>query len=140
MRACKKLRKQYRSNPLIGYLNIIFLQHKIDSLREISKKSSLEIICVDEAKPDESFPDYQIKIDGYQFPAFRRDRDKRKGGKVVFVKEDLILNGIKEFETNKSETICLELTISNKKWFIMYTYRPLNETNKKVLFDELNET
>ena len=136
----QKLRKQNRSNPLIGYLNINFLQHKIDSLREISKKSSLEIICVDETKPDESFPDCQIKIDGYQFPAFRRDRDKHKGGKVVFVKEGLIVNWIKEFETNKSETICLELTVSNKKWFIMYAYRPLNETNKKVLFDELNET
>ena len=55
------------------------------------------------------------------------------GGKVVYVKECLIVNMIKEFETNKSETICLELTISNKKWFIMYAYRPPNETNKKVL-------
>ena len=62
------------------------------------------------------------------------------GGKVVYVKEGLIVNMIKEFETNKSETICLELTISNKKWFIMYAYRPPNETNKKVVFDELNET
>ena len=30
-------------------------------------------------------------------------------------------------------------TISNKKWFIMYVYRPPNETNRKVLFDEFNE-
>ena len=47
---------------------------------------------------------------------------------------------IKEFGTNKSETTCLKLTISNKKWFIMYAYRLPNETNKKVFFDELNET
>ena len=69
-----------------------------------------------------------------------RDRYKHAGEKVVLVKDGLIVNRIKEFETNKSETICLELTVSNKKWFIMYAYRPLNETNKKVLFDELNET
>ena len=37
------------------------------------------------------------------------------GVKVVYVKEGLIVNMIKEFETNKSETICSELTISNKK-------------------------
>ena len=134
------LRNQYRSNPLIGYLNINFLQHKIDSLRQILKKPSLEIICVDETKLDESFPDHQFKIDGYQFPPFRRDRDKHGGGKVVYVKEGLIVNRIKEFETNKSETICLELTISNKKWFIMYAYRPLSKTNKKVFLDESNET
>ena len=52
----------------------------------------------------------------------------------------MIVNRIKEFETNRSETICLELTISNKKCFIMYACRPPNETNKKVLFDQLNET
>ena len=98
------------------------------------KKSSLEIVCVDETKLDESFPDHQFKIDGYQFPPFR-DRDKHGGGKVVYVKEGLIVNRIKEFETNKSETICLELTNSNKKSFIMYTYRLPNETNKKVFFD-----
>ena len=134
------LRNQYRSNPLIGYLNINFLQHKIDSLRQILKKPSLEIICVDETKLDESFQDHNFKIDGYQFAPFRRDRDKHGGGKVVYVKEGLIVNRIKEFETNKSETICLELTISNKKWFIMYAYRPLNKTNKKVFLDESNET
>ena len=89
------LRNQYRSNPLIGYLNINFLQHKIDSLRQILKKPSLEIICVDETKLDESFPDHQFKIDGYQFPPFRRDRDKHGGGKVVYVKEVLIVTRIK---------------------------------------------
>ena len=140
LESLQKLRNPYRSNPLIGYLNINFLQHKIDSLREILKKSSLEIICVDETKLDEGFPESQFQIDGYQFPLFRRDRDKHGGGKVVYIKEGLMVNRIKEFETNRSETICLELTISNKRWFIIYTYRPPNETNKKVFFDELNET
>ena len=51
-----KLGNQYNSNALIGYLNINFLQHKIESLRERSlEKSSLEIICVDETKLDKSF-------------------------------------------------------------------------------------
>ena len=35
----QKLRNQYHSNLLIGYLNINFLQHKIDSFREILKRS-----------------------------------------------------------------------------------------------------
>ena len=82
-----------------------------------------------------------FKIDSYQFSPFRRDRDKHRGGKVISAKEGSVVNRIKEFETNKSETICLELTISNKKWFIMYAhYRPPNETNKKVFFDELNDS
>ena len=47
------------------------------------------MICVDETKRNESFPDHQFKIDGYQFSPFGRDRDKHRGGKVVFVKEGL---------------------------------------------------
>ena len=96
----------------------------------------MEIICVDETKLDESLPDQQFKIDGYQYLPFRADRDKHGGAKVVFVKEDLTVNIITEFKINKSETMCLELTISNKKWFIMHAYRLPNETNKKVFFDE----
>ena len=34
----QKLRMQFHSNPLMSYLNKNFLQHKIDSLREIFKK------------------------------------------------------------------------------------------------------
>ena len=60
----------------------------MDSLREKIKKSRLEIICQDESKLDESLLDQQFKIDGYQFPPFRRDRDKN-GGKVAFVREVL---------------------------------------------------
>ena len=56
------------------------------------KKPSLEMICVDETKCNESFPDHQFKIDGYQFSPFGRDRDKHRGGKVVFVKEGLTVN------------------------------------------------
>ena len=61
----QKLRNQYHSDPLIGYLNINFLQHKIDSLRKMLKKSSLEIICIDETKLDKSFRDHQFKVDSY---------------------------------------------------------------------------
>ena len=89
---------------------------------------------MDETKLDDSFPDQQFKIEGFQFPPFRRDRNKHSGGKIVFVKDGLIVNRLTEFETNISETICLELTISNKKWFIMFVYRPPDEGNKKVFF------
>ena len=134
------LRKKYPSNPFLAYLNIIFLNNKIDSLREILKNIPLEIICVDETKLGDSFPDQQFKIEGFQFPPFRRDRNKHGGGKIVFVKDELIVNGLTEFETNISETICLKLIISNKKSFIMFVYRPPDEGNKKVFFEELTNT
>ena len=54
------LKYRYPSNPFIAYLNINFLQNKIDPLREILHKTPLEIVCIDETKLDDSFPDQQF--------------------------------------------------------------------------------
>ena len=121
---------QCSSNPLTNYLNINSLQNKIDALRVITKDFLLDIFCIDETKLDESFPDHQFKIDGYKFRPFRRDRNKFEGGEIVYFKDDLIVRRLNDFETNISETISLELTISDKKWFIMIAYRPPIEINK----------
>ena len=111
----KTLRLQYSSNPLIAYLNINPLQNNVDALREITKNFMLHIFCIDEINLDDSFPDHHFKIDGYQFPPFRRDRNNFGGGKIVYIKDGLVYKIINDFETNISETISIELTISNKK-------------------------
>ena len=41
------LRLQYSSNLLIAYLNINFLQNKIDTLRVITKSFPLDILFID---------------------------------------------------------------------------------------------
>ena len=92
-------------NPIVGYLNINSLWNKIDDLREVCRKVQIDILCIDETKLDDSFPDSQFKINGYQFPFLRRDRDNRWGGKVVFIKQGLIVNKLKQLETKISETI-----------------------------------
>ena len=106
---------QYSLNPLIAYLDINSLQNKINALRVITKSFALDILCINETELDDSCPDHQFKIDGYQFPPFREDRNKFGGGKIVYVKDGLIVKRLNDFETNISETLSLELTISNKK-------------------------
>ena len=51
-----KVRNTYPNNPIVGYLNINTLQNKIISLREIIAKALLDVLCVDETKLDDSFP------------------------------------------------------------------------------------
>ena len=63
-----------------------------------------------------------------------------EGGGIVFIREGLITKRLENLETKISETICLELTVSNKKWFILFAYRPPQENNKYTFFNELNET
>ena len=116
------------------------MSNKIDALRQICKISPLEILCADETELGSSFPNSQFRIDGYIFPPYRRDRDNHGGGGIVFIREGLITKRLENLETKIFETICLELTVSNKKWFILFMYRPPQENSKYTFFNELNET
>ena len=134
----KVLRVKNDSNPIVAYLNINSLGEKINHLREICKESPIDILCVDETKIDSSYPDAQFQINDYQFPPFRKDRNKYGGGKIVFIRQDLITRRLPKFNTKVSETIFVELTISKKKWCILFAYRPPQNNNLKTLFEEIN--
>ena len=108
--------------------------------RCLIKDFPLDIFCIDETKLDDRFADYQFKIDGYQFPPPRRNMHNFGGGKIVYIKDCPIVKRINDFETNISETISIELTISSKKWLIMFAYRPQNESNKLISFNEVSNT
>ena len=132
-----RLRNIYLKNSIIGYLNMNHFENKVINLREICHQAPIDIICVDETKLDSSYPDSQFHIDGYQFPPSRRDRNKYGGGKIVDVREGFIVKRLVNLEENTSETICTEVTISKKKWCIIFAYRPPHSNNKKVFLSEL---
>ena len=138
MNMLMKTRKTYEKNPIIGYLNINSLRTKILSLKEILHKAPINIICIDETKLDEAFPDAQFMIENYQFPLLR-DRNNKGGGKMVFIRKELLAKRLEDFEIKSTETICIELLISKKKWCIIFTYRP-PKYDKKVFFQELSKT
>ena len=72
-------------NHIIGYLNINSLRNKIDDLLKVCKNVQIDILCIDETKLDDF-----LKINGYQSPFLRRDRNNR-GGKNIFIKPGLIV-------------------------------------------------
>ena len=68
---------------------------------------------------------------------FRKDRNKYGGGKTVHVREGFIEKKLVNLKGNTSETICIEVTISNKKWCIIFVNRLQHSNKKKVFFSEL---
>ena len=126
-----KLSKEHQNNPIIGYLNINSLRNKTNDLRKICRKTQIHVLCIDETKLDESFPDAQFHIKGYQYPAFRKDHNKNGGGKIVYVKEGLIAKRILEYENINIDTIYIEITISKRKWCLTFAYRPTYKTTKQ---------
>ena len=133
------LRKTYQNNGLIDYIKINSLREKIVSLREILSKASIDILCADETKLDASFPKYQFKISGCQFPPITRDRNSKEEVKIVFFCEGFVVKQIKNFETENAENIWLELVIPKKKWCILFPYQPPG-TNKTLFFNEIYVT
>ena len=91
-------------------------------------KVSLDIVCIDETKLNQSFPDSQFHLENYEFLLFRRDRNPKDGGKPVFVKNGLIAKRVKDLETKVSETIRIELTISKKNGIFYLLINHLNKT------------
>ena len=102
-------------------------------------KTEVDILCIEETKINPSFPDSQFQIDGYQFPPFRKDRNKHRGGKIVYVRNSTITKWIKQFK-GFGETICLEFTLSKKKWCVLFVYRPPQNNNKASFFNEISIT
>ena len=86
---------------------------------------SLVILSVDKTKIDSSYPDGQFQINDYQFPPFRRDRDKYGGGKIVFMRLCLIKRTLPKFETKVPGTICIDYFLKRNE-------------NLETLFAEIN--
>ena len=59
---------------------------------------------------------------------------------MFFIREGLIIKRLENLETKLSETICLELAVSSKNWFILFACRTPQENIKYVFFNELTET
>ena len=85
----QKDRRQYLSSPLTGYLNINSVRNKIADLQIIIQNILLDYLVLSETKLDESFPNAQFNLDGYEIKV-RRDRDKNGGGLIEFVRRGII--------------------------------------------------
>ena len=124
----RKLRLKYPRNPVIGYLNIASLRNKIIDVREMISRLLLDYFVISETKLDSSFPSAQFHIGDYEIRN-RRYIGKFGSGVIEFVKKGIITKRLEDLETNLSETVCTEITISKKRWFCISVYRPPSSSN-----------
>ena len=96
----------------------------------------LDYFVISETKLDSSFPFSQFHLGDYELWNCK-DRNKSQGGLIEFVKKGIITKILKDLETNLSETICTEITISKKRWLCMSVCRPSSSTNIDTFFAEL---
>ena len=114
-----KVKETYANNLLTGYRNINSVRNKFSALTETLVKNLHIFYTSMKTKLDSSLPEAQFKIDRYQFSLFRTDRNAKGGSKIVFIRHGLIVKSLEIFETKTAETVCIELNIFKKKWFIL---------------------
>ena len=119
----------------MGYLNVNSLRNKVTDLKVIPEHLSLDDFVLTETKLDESFPNAQSTLDGYEIRA-RRDRNKFGRGLIESVRKGLICKRTAKYELKSKECICSEITFSKKKWVIFSIYRPPNVENLTDFFKE----
>ena len=95
----------------------------------------LDYFMISETKLDDSsFRFSQFHLGDYEL---WNCKNKSQGGLIEFVKKGIITKIPKDLETNLSETICTEITISKKRWLCMSVCRPSSSTNIDTFFAEL---
>ena len=119
----------------MGYQNINSFRNKIN-VREMIVRLQLDYFVISETKLDSSLPFSQFHLGDYELWNCK-DRNKSQGGLIEFVKKGIITKILKDLETNLSETICTEITISKKRWLCMSVCRPSSSTNIDTFFAEL---
>ena len=116
-------RLKHSKNPMIGDLNKNSLRNKLTDLKVILKYLSLDCFILSETKLDESFPNAQFTLEGYEIRA-RRDTNKFGRGLIEYVRKGLICKRTAKYEPKSNECINSEITFAKKKWVIFSIYRP----------------
>ena len=129
-------RLKHNKNPMIGYLNINSLRNKLTDLKVILKYLSLDYFVLSETKLDESFPNAQFTLDGYEIRA-RRDRNKLGGGLIEYVRKGLICKRVAKYVPKLNECICSEINFSKKNGIIFSICGPPNVENLMDFFKEM---
>ena len=127
-----KVMKENSPNEIIVvHLNINSLRNKFEALQFIINRN-LDIILLSETQLDDSFPSAKFMSKNFGIP-YRLDRNSNGGGLLLYVREDIPSKFLKVKSDCNVESICVDVDLRKRKWFINVSYKP----NKSFLSNHL---
>ncbi|XP_068690306.1 uncharacterized protein [Montipora foliosa] len=109
----------------IASLNVNSLLKHIDEIRHVLRSTPFDIFAINESKIDESIPDNEISIPGYNL--IRKDRNRAGGGVVLYIRDNIPFSDRKDLVPSSLEMFCAEINRPHSKSFLVCTwYRPPN--------------
>ena len=85
--ALKFYRSKYPKKLIIGHININSIRNKFEILRSMLSEV-LDVLMITETKLDDSFPEQQFYIEGFNIP-FRLDRNRHGGGLLLYIRNNI---------------------------------------------------
>ena len=131
----KLLRANHPKQIIVGALNINSVRNKFSCI--VTFLTLLDCFSIIESKLDESFPDSQFYIKGFNL--YRQDSSATSGGIMTFVNSDIANCRRYDIEMNNDhiQSICIECHVRKEKWFIISLYR-LPSSNLSGFIDDVS--
>ena len=83
----KKMKLTNANKIIIGHLNINSMRNKIEDLKYLIAEN-IDILLISETKLNNTFPESQFLISGFQ-PPYREDRNEKGGGLLLYFREHI---------------------------------------------------
>ena len=120
----------------IGHININSLRNKFELLTEMVQ-DKVDLLIISEAKLNSSFPNAQFYMKSYSKP-YRLDRNRKEGGIILYVREDILSKLINSSCTNHDkEYFLVELNLRKQKWLIICNYNPHKPGSRDILSESV---
>ena len=135
------MRKSYVKNITLGQLNINSLWNKFLSVRELFSHD-LDFLIINETRLDDSFPNVQFQINGYN--CLRKDRNILGGGLCLYINEDIPSKQLHTKLLEGLKPMCIEMNLWKWKWLVIGIYKPPQPCVKMLIkrfsnqFDDLH--
>ena len=119
----KILRLKNSNKVIIGHININSLRNKFELLTEMVWHK-VDLLMISEAKLHSLFRNTQFYMKSYSKP-YRLDRNRKEGGIILYVREDISSKLINSLCTNHDkEYFLVEVNIKKQKWLTIWNYNP----------------
>ena len=90
----------------IASLNVNSLLKHIDEIRVLLEKYTFDILAINESKIDNSIPDNEIHVIGYDL--IRNDRNRYGGGVVLYIRDNIPFSVRNDLIPNHLEIVLLK--------------------------------
>ena len=106
----------------------LLAEGRLDFIKMICHKYSINVLVLSESKLDDKIPDNLVEINGFHEP-IRRDRNRSGGGVIIYIASHLPFKHMVNMQCDHFEHIWVDIFVSGKKYCINAMYRPPNESH-----------